>query len=252
MGLDVAVAELCVRLATNGHATLVEPTAILPLDHDGPLLDDDPEAIPGQVPTGGRADEVSIVARRLPEIRRERFATTGLLSDDALEPSPYLTAHRAIVSGATDLVTSDVFDTVVTRPMARPSDLFVELGRRMHSAGALPDRVTPAIFAAGRRSAEGRARTAHSNARRAALRADGVADDVIDRDPVVMAPECTLREVWEQMPEDWGDASTDDAVQRELDLEAEMLRPIDAVIDVSRLTPTYCLPAFLKRQPAAS
>ena len=41
-----------------------------------------------------------------------------------------------IESGTIDLITSDVFDTVVTRPVATPSDLFVELGRRLHLAGA--------------------------------------------------------------------------------------------------------------------
>lgn len=60
-------------------------------------------------------------------------------------------------SGA-ELVTFDVFDTLVFRRVDRPIDAFSLVGRALREAGALGGAMTPAMFGAVREAAEKRAR----------------------------------------------------------------------------------------------
>ncbi len=60
-------------------------------------------------------------------------------------------------SGA-ELVTFDVFDTLVFRRVDRPVDAFALIGRALRESGALGGAMTPAMFGAVREAAEKRAR----------------------------------------------------------------------------------------------
>ncbi|MDQ3678833.1 MAG: hypothetical protein M3401_18890 [Actinomycetota bacterium] len=60
-------------------------------------------------------------------------------------------------SGA-ELVTFDLFDTLVFRRVDRPIDAFALVGRALREAGALGGVMTPAMFGAVRQAAEKRAR----------------------------------------------------------------------------------------------
>ncbi len=134
-----------------------------------------------------------------------------------------------------------MFDTVVTRATSRPSDLFVELGRAL----PLPAHVTPAVFAQARREAERRARQQHSDARRRTLLAEAPATDpeLLERDPEVAAPECTLAEIWSWMPLDWVDPASGAAA--ELELEGRSLRPIPCTIELFRTARECGVPVVL-------
>jgi FMN phosphatase YigB (HAD superfamily) len=122
-----------------------------------------------------------------------------------------------IESGAVDLVTSDVFDTVVTRPVATPSDLFVELGRRLHDAGLLSPEVSARVFASARIAAE------HSARRRVAVSPTDVG-----------AAECTLEEIWAELPDRWFTTE-----QRAAALDAELGCEADLLIANTELTDVF-------------
>ena len=128
----------------------------------------------------------------------------------------YSDARAALASGEIDVLTSDIFDTLVWRDAALPHDLFRALGVRLIEAGRLPDHVTPADVLDARIHAERRAR------RRAAAE-HGVG-------------ECTLEEIWARMPADWiaGVGSVAACANEEIAMEAEHLRPIAAAVDVLR------------------
>ena len=130
---------------------------------------------------------------------------------------PTLSDLDALVTeGRIDLVTSDVFDTLVTRDAARPSDVFVDLGHRLADDGLLPDDVDANRFHEARRNAERVAR------RRLALHL-----------PTDRAAECTIEEVWREMPLGLADR-IEDMVERELECEADRLHPIDPAIESLR------------------
>lgn len=115
-------------------------------------------------------------------------------------------ATRRVLAGDFDLLTSDVFDTLVWRPVAAPHDLFVAVGTRLVSDGHLSDAVPPGVFALGRREAERQARE------RAVVEIKSV--------------ECTLEEIWDAMPATWWNPGSGpaDGVAGELAVEAEALR----------------------------
>lgn len=113
-------------------------------------------------------------------------------------------ARRAVEAGEVDLLTSDVFDTLVWRPVAKPHQLFPRL------AAALGLAVDPTVVGHGRRRAE---RLARAGSKRT-------------RDSV----ECTIEEIWREMPPSWFGGTVDDAtvgrlVEAELEVEAAALRP---------------------------
>ncbi len=226
IGLDVSIAELCVRLAGVGRAALWTPSVTLDV-RDTPLAGHD-RLIDTEPPTRAEVDaDLRRVTARTPALTDERYDLTGLSHLDTSELPAYRRAAMLLYSGDVELITSDVFDTVVTRPVTTPSDLFVELAGLLD----LPPHVSPALFAQARREAERRARQRRSDARRAEL-LDGrpFADPAeFDRDPEVAAPECTLDEVWSSMPR-WVEPAT--GIEAELDLEARSLRPIPETIEL--------------------
>lgn len=128
-------------------------------------------------------------------------------------PQPVLSvaeARRAIESGTVDLLTSDVFDTLVWRPVGEPYQLFDRLAERLTADGLLRAPVEPAVMTHGRRRAE---RLARDRARR-------------ERRSV----ECTIEEIWREMPAAWlGDVNDPERIARlvgcELAVEAGALRP---------------------------
>lgn len=141
---------------------------------------------------------------------------TDQAPDDAYEPARELIAERKI-----DLLTCDVFDTLVWRPVALPRDLFVELGRRLTSAGLLPPHVQAVDFAGGRHRAEYAARLANR-------RQQG-------------SLECNLDDIWAQMPASWladDDPRRQRYIQAELELEGEQLRTHPHACELLRLAHT--------------
>jgi FMN phosphatase YigB (HAD superfamily) len=244
VGLDVAVAELCVRLEQLGRATIWNPAAVLKIDLPGEataLLDVE---FSGDAGRARLDDELTVAAQRIPAIRAERLATTGVLPSLLVAPNAYSAARRLIVAGAVQLVTCDVFDTIVTRPVATPSDLFAELGRQLIADGLLPPDVSPATFATARSEAEHRARIAVARATRSTLRASTPrpTDEEISRATATV--ECTLDEIWARMP--WTHVADRDAlIARELDVEAEALRPIPEAVELLRVAAERSIPVVL-------
>jgi FMN phosphatase YigB (HAD superfamily) len=120
--------------------------------------------------------------------------------------------HDAISRGEVDLLTCDVFDTLVWRPVAEPHHLFIEAGRRMGGAGAIPAFVDPVRFTEGRVHAERRARERNRR----------------DRG----STECTLEEIWALMPARWHERSPGDATLAEW---REQGRDLEITVESSAL-----------------
>lgn len=119
---------------------------------------------------------------------------------DDLSPTHTLAeALAAVEAGEVAHLTSDVFDTVVWRDVARPEDLFLALARTIRDTLGLG--IDDHTFLVARTRAE-------DHARRAALTAHG-------------APECTLEEIWDAMPAAALPAGHDRAAGLELELAAE-------------------------------
>ncbi|MFK7919964.1 MAG: glycosyltransferase [Ilumatobacter sp.] len=240
VGLDVAVTELCVRLAANGQATVWSPTAHLTLEPESPCRPESGALLSSEAgQRGTRLGELRHATRRTPQLAVERYSLGGLGQLNQLTPNAYVEADTLIRSGAIDLVTSDVFDTIVTRPVASPSDVFVALAAEL----ALPPTVSAPIFAHARRNAEHRARQRRIEARRSELLTAGFERAAIDTDPQIVAPECTLAEIWSLMPAEW--VSADVGIAAELALEASMLTPIPEAVAVLRTAQQHDIPAVL-------
>lgn len=226
MSLDVAVAELSVRLAGAGASTLIHPGVSLTLD----------------------GAELPIDARGLLAARArhgtawtEHFDLRTRAEAEWDAPTTFERLHSLITSGEIDLITSDVFDTLVTRPVATPSDLFLRLADRVD----LPAHVTPHVFTSARRDAERRARRDRSTMRRHQLvttNPDITEGDIV-HDPQVAAPEVTLAEIWELMPPTWGDRAT--MLDAELALEADALQPIAETVEAFRWALEAGIPVVL-------
>ncbi len=114
MSLDVAVADLSLRLAASGGATLIHPGVTLVVDTA--RLDIDAR---GLLATRTRHGAGWI----------EHFDLRSRAEAEWTAPTTYEQLHTLLEVGDIDLVTSDVFDTLVTRPVATPSDLFVRTRR---------------------------------------------------------------------------------------------------------------------------
>lgn len=118
----------------------------------------------------------------------------------------YERVRHLIVTGGVDMLSSDVFDTLVWRDVAQPTDLFLRLGQHLRGAGLLPLHVGAPEF-----------RRARVNAERAARRANQRSRGSF---------ECTLGHIWEQMPPAWLDGRPSSIyVEREVDEEAGALHP---------------------------
>jgi len=72
--------------------------------------------------------------------------------------SRYEQVAAALRSGSFELFTCDVFDTLLWRPTARPTDLFTQLGRHLVAFGLLPALIDPVEFSGTRQWAEADAR----------------------------------------------------------------------------------------------
>ncbi|HUF97767.1 MAG TPA: hypothetical protein VMM60_06520, partial [Ilumatobacter sp.] len=96
---------------------------------------------------------------------------------------PPLTVAEALVainSGSVRLLTSDVFDTVLWRPVASPHHLFAAMGERLIADGILAPGINGQTFALNRTHAE-----------RVARRKTYIEFE---------SPECTLEEIWAEIP----------------------------------------------------
>ncbi|MDX6644206.1 MAG: hypothetical protein QOD76_2168, partial [Solirubrobacteraceae bacterium] len=126
-------------------------------------------------------------------------------SAPASEDSRLAPAFEALGAPGVEAVSVDVFDTLLWRKLPEPVDAFVLLGQRLAADGALADDVTPGVFAKLREAAEKRAREVSSG------RGRGV--------------EIGLRDIYARLPARVfrGALSTDDLVEREVELERSLL-----------------------------
>lgn len=125
----------------------------------------------------------------------------AVAGDRRLQP-----ALDALHAGGIDVLTLDVFDTLVWRTVPKPLDAFVLLGQRLAARGLLPSHVRPAGFARLRARAERRQRE------RAVERGEG--------------PEIDLGTIWAGFGESFfGSSALDDFVHAELELERSILVP---------------------------
>jgi FMN phosphatase YigB (HAD superfamily) len=105
------------------------------------------------------------------------------MTDPESPDDVYSRARDILSSGAVDVFTSDVFDTLVWRSVSTPCDQFHHVAAHLHDLGLLPDHVERVDFVGGRVHAERRARAE-------------VAEESGHR-------ECTLDEIWSRMPLAW-------------------------------------------------
>jgi FMN phosphatase YigB (HAD superfamily) len=101
------------------------------------------------------------------------------LAQEASEDSRLVAGLRLLERDDIDVLSLDIFDTLLWRTVPEPADAFVLLGQRLAEQGRLPPHLTPEVFARLREEAERRARR-------------NLADDVA-------APEVTLEQVWDEL-----------------------------------------------------
>lgn len=222
VALDLACAVLGTASWSRGRPALWCPTVTVTVPSHL-IADDDRRAL--------LAAAQRHVAAVYPAILEDPYSPTGAFRLPAVAAAPTATtsdglhqlgsAAALLDGGHVDLLTCDVFDTLVWRPVAEPDHLFVELGRRLIAERAVPSHVTPHDVHLGRVVAEQRARERNRRLH-----------EVV---------ECTLEEIWAQMPRSWlaeSARSEDDPWDRylrtELALEAEVLRPHDVVVSLLR------------------
>ncbi len=122
-------------------------------------------------------------------------------------------------SGGAEVLTLDVFDTLLFRLVPEPTHAFLLLGRRLATAGLLPPTVTAGQFAQLRVHAENRARQ-HAKSLRGTL-------------------EARLDEIWSAlMPAIPGSGDIDDLIAMEVTLERDVCRADLAVAELAELTIT--------------
>ncbi|WP_239334932.1 haloacid dehalogenase [Frankia sp. CiP3] len=122
-------------------------------------------------------------------------------------------------SGGAEVLTLDVFDTLLFRLVPEPTHAFLLLGRRLVTAGLLPPAVSAGQFAQLRVHAETRARQ-HARAARGTL-------------------EARLDEIWSVlMPAIPGSGGVDEMITMEVDLERDVCRADLAVAELAELTIT--------------
>ncbi len=122
-------------------------------------------------------------------------------------------------SGGAEVLTLDVFDTLLLRLVPEPAHAFLLLGHRLATAGLLPPSVSPAQFAQLRVHAETRARE-RSQAGRG-------------------TPEARLDEIWSVLAAALPNSGTiDDLVAMEVTLERDICRADLAVAELAELAIT--------------
>ncbi len=119
-------------------------------------------------------------------------------ADRRLQP-----AVLALEDGAVDVVSFDVFDTLLWRTVPEPVDVFEMIGRRLHDNGTIASEIGPESFARLRQRAELRCR-----------------HRFMARNEI---PEVSLREIYSTLPT-WifGGVDAADAVDVEVDVECDV------------------------------
>lgn len=135
---------------------------------------------------------------------------------DAPDDVRLIQAHRLLEQGAFDVLSLDIFDTLLWRIVPEPVDAFVLLGERLDERGVLHAQVSPRLFARLREQAERRARA-----------------KVVPRTP---APEVGLSEIYRELPDHLFHRTTADRVAEvEVELEKGITFPDLEVLSFARL-----------------
>lgn len=128
-----------------------------------------------------------------------------------MKNTPLQTLVENIRSKEVKIVSFDFFDTLVSRRVPRPCDVFYEVGLRLRAQGKLELRITAERFMELRIKAEALAR---------------------NRSRV---QEISLREIYNQFPENLFLCSIDELMNFEISAEKDMVFPVAEMIDIVNL-----------------
>jgi len=145
--------------------------------------------------------------------------------------SIYDIARELIARGEVDAITSDVFDTIVSRDCASPADVFTDVAHRLQERGLLDDALRADTFRRCRVDAETTARQRLVDERRGSEFTRAAPD----REP---APECTIDEIW-------------GVVESMSGVEAAAGRDLELTVESARLHPLPNAVAFLQYAAAS-
>ena len=168
-----------------------------------------PDAVPAELDAG--AGEQRIAFEREPQGGDPGRAE--LAAVPAHGHATLAELRELVESDAVDVVSTDIFDTLVWRRTLNPIDVFVELGERLAARGMLARALAPDAFGRLRRLAEERARADRKRDRKEA--------------------EVRLGEIYEALPE-WvfDDRPREDALDEEIELEREIIVPDLDVVEL--------------------
>jgi len=125
-------------------------------------------------------------------------------------------AVEAVSGGGCEVLSLDFFDTLMWRKVPEPLDAFPLLGARLEADGLLAADIGASAFAALRQGAERRARQARD--------LDGRGEEVTLHEICACIPRAVL-----------GDLTLDDLMDREVELERNLLVPDLDVVELVRL-----------------
>lgn len=132
-----------------------------------------------------------------------------------MKNTPLQTLVENIQSKEIKFVSFDFFDTLVSRRVPRPCDVFFELGLRLRAQGKLELRITAERFMELRIKAETLARKKSR------------------------VQEISLREIYRQFPEDLFLCTIEDLMNFEIQIEKEMVFPVSEMVDIVKLASKY-------------
>lgn len=150
-----------------------------------------------------------------PPPEAEAGAAADVKATPALGHETLAPVRELIESDAIEVVSTDIFDTLVWRRTLKPVDAFVDLGERLSAVSLLAPSLSAGSFANLRRLAEERVRA--------------------DRKEAFGDAEVTLGEIYEDFPE-WVFAGhpPEDALNEEIELERELIVPDLDVVELLR------------------
>lgn len=226
--LDAAVAVLCFRLRIAGYPSLWTPNAVV-------TVTDAAAAELVDVEAWERRDAAlaTLVEHdpSLTNLFEEPYPLSAMPLDATLADAVAFGANvygqirAAVDSGDVQLLTSDVFDTLVWRDVDEPHHLWLRWAAEWIADGRLPAGSVPHHFALARAHAEfaARGRTLRELDTR----------------------ECTLEEIWDEMPDRWVVGSRAEMIDAELDVEAAALRLIPGAVTEVRHAARRGIPVVL-------
>lgn len=138
------------------------------------------------------------------------------MPDAAFSDVRLRTAWSMVSTEGVDVLSLDVFDTLLWRAVPVPTDAFYLLGQRLERAGLMPADISPAGFSRLRVAAEEQARERAKERRN--------------------STECRLAEIYEVLGAALPGADAHELIAHEIAVERDLCRPDLGVADLARLT----------------